>query len=168
MAGRKRSHAKADRAWAGLRARLRFGQTPRRDRRRTGDEKRSATDWLLAKDAVRDRSKQEDSIRSAEGPAQLFRSYSRDMALIKVEGDFDLHAAIYRLAAGANRGAHLPILHLRDGFFFQAETGPFENLRVEYAPVGSNRHVEQHRSRAGPARPALSHAKGVEQRSALP
>src|SRR6266403_1880311 len=48
MAGGKRSHAKADRAWAGLRARLRFGQTPRRDRRRTGDEKRSATDWLPA------------------------------------------------------------------------------------------------------------------------
>src|SRR5258707_14378694 len=68
------------------------------------------------------------------------------MALIKVEGDFDLHAAIYRLAAGANRGAHLPILHLRHGLFFQAEAGPFENLRVEYAPVGGNRHVEQHGS----------------------
>src|SRR5437588_12531850 len=53
IAGGKKSHAKADRAWAGLRARLRFGQTPRRDRRRTGDEKRSATDWLPAKDAVR-------------------------------------------------------------------------------------------------------------------
>src|SRR5467141_2953661 len=76
MAGGKRSHAKADRAWAGLRARLRFGQTPRRDRRRTGDEKRSATDWLPAKDALGDRSKKADSIgsvRSAEGPAQLFR-----------------------------------------------------------------------------------------------
>src|SRR5256884_1595913 len=35
MAGGKKSHAKADRAWAGLRARLRFGQTPRRDRRRS-------------------------------------------------------------------------------------------------------------------------------------
>src|SRR6267154_2654207 len=73
MAGGKRSHAKADRAWAGLRTRLRFGQTPRRDRRRTGDEKRSATDWLPAKDAVGDRSKKEDSIPSAAGPAQLFR-----------------------------------------------------------------------------------------------
>src|SRR6266404_6587541 len=66
--------------------------------------------------------------------------------LVEMEGDFDLHAAIYRLAAGANGGAHLPILHLRYGLFFQAETGPFENLRVEYAPVGSNRHVEQHGS----------------------
>src|SRR6267143_2690341 len=76
MAGGKRSHAKADRAWAGLRTRLRFGQAPGRDRRRTDDEKRSAADWLSAKDAVGDRSKKEDSIRSArsaEGPAQLFR-----------------------------------------------------------------------------------------------
>src|SRR6266403_5216620 len=66
--------------------------------------------------------------------------------LVEMEGDFDLHAAIYRLAAGANGGAHLPILHLRYGLFFQAETGPFEDLRVEYAPIGGNRHVEQHGS----------------------
>src|SRR5260370_38021223 len=52
MAGGKRSHAKAVRAWAGLRARLRFGQTPRRDRRRTGDERRSAADWMPAKGAA--------------------------------------------------------------------------------------------------------------------
>src|SRR5216684_8981256 len=77
MAGGKRSHAKADRAWAGLRARLKFGQTPRRDRRRTVDVKRSAADWLPTKDAVGDRSKKEDSIPSArrtEDPAQLSRA----------------------------------------------------------------------------------------------
>src|SRR5437879_13295213 len=65
MAGGKRSHAKADRAWAGLRARLRFGQTPRRDRRRTGDEKRSAADWLHAKGAAGKHEKKDGSTQRA-------------------------------------------------------------------------------------------------------
>src|SRR6202521_4637770 len=147
MAGGKRSHAKADRAWAGLRARLRFGQTPRRDRRRTGDENRSAAGWLPAKGAAGEHEKKEGSTQRAQSqrPIEIFR-YLWDGVLVEMEGDFDLHAAIYRLAAGGNRRAPLPILYLRNGFFFQAETGPFENLRVDCAPIGGNRHVEQHGS----------------------
>src|SRR5258708_2191237 len=57
-----------------------------------------------------------------------------------------MRPAIYRLAVGANCGAHLPILHLRHGFFFQPETRPFQNLWVEYAAISGNRHVEQHGS----------------------
>src|SRR5260370_32502603 len=45
MPERKKNHAKADRAWAGLRA-PQIWQTPRRDGRRTGDEKHGAADWL--------------------------------------------------------------------------------------------------------------------------
>src|SRR5258708_13020300 len=45
----KRNHAKADRAWAGLRARLKFGQAPQRDGRRTRDEKQSPPNWLPGK-----------------------------------------------------------------------------------------------------------------------
>ena len=46
LVAEQRNHARADRAWAGLRVRLKFGQTPRRDGRRTGDEKRRELDWL--------------------------------------------------------------------------------------------------------------------------
>src|SRR5713226_3987993 len=70
----------------------------------------------------------------------------RNPVLVEVERDFDLHAAIYRFPAGAHGRAHLPILHLREGFFFQAEAGPFKNQWIDHAPVGGNRHVEQHRS----------------------
>src|SRR5204863_2853166 len=77
MAGGKRSHAKADRAWAGLRARLRFGQTPRRDRRPTGDEKRSATDWLPAEGGAGEHEQKEGStqrVQRARGPSKFFNA----------------------------------------------------------------------------------------------
>src|SRR5882762_9454127 len=68
MAEGKRNHARADRAWAGLRARLRFGLTPRRDGRRTGDENRSAPNWLPAKGAVGERSKKKARHRAHKKP----------------------------------------------------------------------------------------------------
>src|SRR6266481_4965743 len=119
------------------RARLRFGLTPRRDGRRTGDENRSAADWLSARGTFGGCSKKKGSTQSTQKAGRLhnFSSCAWIRLLVEVEGDFDLHAAIYRLAAGAYRRAHLPILHLRHGFFFQAEAGPFENLRIEYTSI---------------------------------
>src|SRR5437667_86416 len=46
---RKARNARRNRAWAGLRARLKFGRTPRRGGLRTRVEKHSAADWLPAK-----------------------------------------------------------------------------------------------------------------------
>src|SRR6266700_2696223 len=65
---------------------------------------------------------------------------------VEVEGDFDLHAAVDGLPARANRRPHLPVPHLREGFFFQAKPGALDDDRVDHAPIGCDRHVEQHRS----------------------
>src|SRR5712692_1800312 len=69
-----------------------------------------------------------------------------DTVLIEVERDFDLHAAIYGLPTGAHGRPHLPILHLREGFFFQAEAGTLDDDGVHYPPIGGDNDVEQHRS----------------------
>ena len=75
------------------------------------------------------------------GPAL---TYVRATCLVEVERHFDLHAASHRLPVGTNGGAHLPILHLREGFFFQAEAGAFDDHRVDHASIRGNDHVEQH------------------------
>jgi len=63
---------------------------------------------------------EEGSTQSAQkaGRLQNYSSCAWNRLLVEVEGNFDLHAAIYRLAAGAYGRTHLPILHLRHGFFF--------------------------------------------------
>jgi hypothetical protein len=76
---------------------------------------------LVAREgAVGERSKKKGSTQSAQkaGRLQNYSSCAWNRLLVEVEGNFDLHAAIYRLAAGAYGRAHLPILHLRHGFFF--------------------------------------------------
>jgi hypothetical protein len=42
----------------------------------------------------------------------------RDAALVEVERNFNLDAAIDRLAARTDRWPHLPVLHLCQRFFF--------------------------------------------------
>jgi hypothetical protein len=68
-------------------------------------------DWFLPISSV-------DQCRTKSRKRIIFSNYVWNRLLVEVEGNFDLHAAIYRLAAGAYGRAHLPILHLRHGFFF--------------------------------------------------
>jgi len=63
--------------------------------------------------------------------------------LVEVERNFNLHAAIYRLAAGTHRRAHLPILHLGEGLFFQPEAGAFDDHGGDHPPVSRHRYVKQ-------------------------
>src|SRR5439155_26549318 len=51
---RKVANARRNRAWAGLRARLKFCRTPRRGGLRTRHEKPGARDWLPAKRSLND------------------------------------------------------------------------------------------------------------------
>src|SRR5258707_12657557 len=72
------------------------------------------------------------------------RGLGENYLLVEVERYFDLHAARHRLPVGANGGAHLPILHLRESFFFQAEARAFDDHRVDHASIGGNTHTEHH------------------------
>src|SRR6266478_5775696 len=105
---RKRNHAKADRAWAGLRVRLRFGRTLLDE---TGCERvmRSGARQIGCPQS-------QNSARQAGGrreprPAPIFK-LSWNSPLVEVESNFNLYAAIHRLAAGTHCRAHLPISHL--------------------------------------------------------
>src|SRR6266705_1318791 len=66
--------------------------------------------------------------------------------LEEAENNFNVDAAIHGFAVGSDGGTHLPVSHGRHGLFFQAESRPLENSRVEHAPVRRDDHVKQHAS----------------------
>src|SRR5580704_11724115 len=106
MRAKMRKNARADRAWAGLRARLNFGQTPRRDGRRTRDEKRSTSDWLP--ENANQRARKVNVCRNTSGKKQP--GWNRK-ELEKPESHFNWNQRRHRLAIRSASGLAAPGLH---------------------------------------------------------
>src|SRR5689334_25435391 len=83
--------------------------------------------------------------RTAYNSKTISVLFAERAALVEVESNFDLYAAVYRLAAGTDRRTHLPILHLRKRLFFQAQPGALDNHWRDYAPIRGDCHIEQDR-----------------------